>query len=323
MVAILLTGATGFVGRNIARALLDRGEQVVLFAPETPTVSVNGAQVAIGDVRSAGDLDRAFAAAPIDRVIHAAALTPDAGAEAERPDVIVDVNVGGTVQLMQAARRARVRRVLGLSSAAVYGYATSEDGWLHEDTAPCQPAALYGTTKWAAERIVHRLGGLYGIETATVRLGACFGINEYATGVRPMLSPHWQCAEAARAGRACVLPRPMLADWIDAEEAAAAIADLLDIPTLPSLPFNLGGGTVTSVASWCEALTQSYPGFAWRIDPGAPTVRYGMDRDRSPMDTSRLRATIGKAPFTDGLPARARRYLTWRDSPEGIALCGA
>ena len=296
--AILLTGATGFVGRNIARTLLDRGEQVVLFAPAPPVAPIPGAQIVTGDVRSASDLDRAFAAAPIDRVIHAAALTPDASAEAERPDVIVDVYIGGTVQLMQAARRAGAKRVLGLSSASVYGYAIGEDGWLHEDTTPCQPAALYGITKWSAERIVHRLGAVYGLETATVRLGACFGINEYATGVRPMLSPHWQCAEAARAGRESVLPRPMLADWIDAEDAAASIADLLALPTLPSTTFNLGGGAVTSVAAWCEALVEIYPAFAWRIDPAASTIRYGMDRDRSPMDTSRLRGTLGTAPAT-------------------------
>ena len=321
--AILLTGATGFVGRNIARALLDRGEHIVLFAPEPPIAPIPGAQIATGDIRSAADLDRAFAAAPIDRVIHAAALTPDASQEAERPDLIVDVNIGGTVQLMQAAQRAGVKRVLGLSSASVYGYAVGEDGRLHEDTTPCQPAALYGVTKWSAERIVLRLGTVFGIETAAVRLGACFGINEYATGVRPMLSPHWQCAEAARAGRECVLPRPMLADWIDAEDAAAAIADLLALPSLPATVFNLGGGAVTSIAAWCEALMQSIPSFTWRIDPDASTIRYGMDRDRSPMDTSRLRATLGTAPLTDDLAARSKRYLAWRDSPDGIALCGS
>lgn len=321
--AILLTGATGFVGRNIARALLGRGDAVVAFAPEPPRADLTGAQIVTGDIRSAEDLDRAFAVAPIDRVIHAAALTPDAATEAERPDAVVAVNVGGTVQLMQAARRAGARRVLGLSSASVYGYALGADGWLHENITPCQPAALYGTTKWAAERIVHRLGALYGIETATVRLGACFGVGEHATGVRPMLSPHWQAAEAARAGQECVLPRPMLADWVDAVDAASAIVALLDLPSLPSLPFNLGGGTVTSVASWCEALETIVPAFRWRIDAAAPTVRYGMERDRSPMDMTRLRATIDTVPSTDRLSARAERYLAWRGSAEGIALCGA
>ena len=319
----LITGATGFVGRNIAKQLLRSGDQVVLFAPTAPKSGLSDAMFIAGDIRSAEDLDRAFAAAPIDRVIHAAALTPDANAEAEQPTLIVDINVGGTVQLMQAARRAGTKRVLGLSSAAVYGHGTgSTEGSLREDVTPCQPAALYGTTKWAAERIVHRLGALYGIETATVRLGACFGAEEHATGVRPMLSPHWQCAEAARAGRECVLPRAMFADWVDAGEAATAIVALLSLPVLSSLPFNLGGGAMTSVAAWCEALTALRPDFHWRIDPAAATVRYGLERDRAPMDMSRLHAAIGSVPFTATLGDRAQRYLGWRDSADGIALCG-
>ena len=319
---VLVTGATGFVGLNIIRTLLKRNQDVVSFASAEPKAGLNAGLFVQGDIRSAEDLDRAFAAASIDRVIHAAAITPDATAEAEQAVMIVDVNVGGAVQLMQAARRAGARRVLSLSSAAVYGYATeSLDGRLHED-APCQPTALYGTTKWAAERIVHRLGGLYGIETATVRLGACFGIEEHATGVRPMLSPHWQCAEAARAGRACVLARPMKADWVDVAEAAVAIVDLLDLPTLESGPFNIGGGAVTSVASWCEALATIHTDFRWSIDPTAATIRYGMERDRAPMDMSRLRAAIGTIPSTDALAVRARRFLEWRNSPAGLALCG-
>ena len=320
--ATLLTGATGFVGRSIAQALVARGEALVLFAPAAPVVPMPGSVVVTGDVRSAADLDRAFGAASVDRVIHAAALTPDAATEAERPDDIVSVNIGGTVELMQAARRAGVRRVIGLSSAAVYGTAVGASGWLTEDGQPCQPTGLYGTTKWASERIVLRLGALYGIEAATVRLGGCFGANEHPSGVRPMMSPHWQCAEAARTGDVCVLPRPMLADWVDAAEAATAIVALLERPDLPAMTFNLGGGVVTSVQAWCEALAMIVPSFRWRIDAAASTIRYGMERDRSPLDMTRLRAAIGTVPSTDALIDRARRYLAWRGGAEGVALCG-
>jgi len=326
---VLLTGATGFVGLNIARALLDRGERVVLFAPTPPPEALSAgwlgaARFISGDVRVPADLDRAFAAAAIDRVIHAAALTPDMRAEAEQPEVIAEVNLGGTLRLMQAARRAGVRRVLGLSSVAVYGHAAAEaDGRLHEESTPTRPAALYGITKLAAEQAVHRLGALYGMETATVRLGPCFGAREHPTGMRPLLSPHWQCVEDARAGRECVLPRAMAADWIDAEAAAGAIADLLALPAPERATFNLGGGALTTAAAWCEALVALCPGFRWRIDPEAATVRYGLERDRAPMDTTRLRAATGRAPLTDDLPGLARRYLDWRNGPEGIALCGA
>ena len=326
--AVLLTGATGFVGRTIAQTLLARQQEIVLFAPPAPAEhwpghERPGAHVAAGDIRSPADLDRAFALAPIDRVIHAAALTPDALAEAAQPELIVDVNVGGTAQLMQAARRAGVSRVLGISSVAIYGYAPpAADGRLHEETAIARPAALYGITKLASEQIVHRLGGLYGIETAVVRLGPCFGVNEYPTGVRPLLSPHWQCAEAARTGRECVLPRAMRADWVDAAAAAAAIADLLAVTSWQPGIFNLGGGTLTTVAAWCEALATLHPGFAWRIDPATPTVRYGLERDRAPMDMTRLHAAIGWTPATDDLESRAQHYLAWRESPTGAALCG-
>lgn len=325
--AVLLTGATGFVGRNIARTLLARGEQVVLFAPCPPPISGEAhprAAFVSGDIRSDEDLRRAFTAGPINRVVHAAAVTPDASAEADRPDGVIEVNLIGTAKLMQAAYRAGVPRVLVLSSVAAYGSAEAgPDGRLDEEATLPRPASLYGITKLATEGIVRRLGELHGLLTTTVRLGPCFGIGEHPTGLRPLLSPHWQCAEAARAGTECVLPRALSADWIDVEDAANAIADLLAVPDPAPGPFNLGGGSVTTVAAWCEALAVLRPGFRWRIDPSVPTVRHGLATDRAAMSTRRLRSAIGWAPDTNDLPRRAERYLAWRDDTEGRALCGS
>ena len=80
---------------------------------------------------------------------------------------------------------------------------------------------------------------------------------------------------------------------------------------------------MSSVAAWCEALARLRPGFRWRIDPAESTIRYGMDRDRPAMDTGRLRGLLGTAPETDALEERARRYLAWREGPEGVGLCGS
>jgi nucleoside-diphosphate-sugar epimerase len=328
--AILLTGATGFVGLNLAHELIGRGEQVVLFAPAPPPAAVadgewfGRARFVPGDIRSETDIDRAFAAALVTEVIHAAALTPDVQAEAEWPDAIAEVNLIGTIRLMRAAQRAGVRRVLGVSSVAVYGQAELAKGSrIQEDGTTPQPASLYGITKLAAEQAIRRLGALYGIETILVRLGPCFGVREYPGGDRPLMSPHWQCVEALLAGRECVLPRPMEADWIDATDAAAAVVDLLQARNLSHALFNLGGGAVTTATDWCEALVALRPGFRWRVDPSAATVRYGLERDRAPMDTERLRQVLGHSPHTDGLMDRARRYLVWREGPEGQSLCGA
>lgn len=324
--AVLLTGASGFVGRNLAHTLLSRGEQVVVFASSLPgwrDGAAAGLRCVVGDVRSGDDLRLAFEAAPIDRVIHAAAVTPDAQAEAERPETVIEVNLGGTTQLMQAAHRAGVSRIVALSSVAAYGAAVAEaDGSLDEEATLPRPVSLYGVTKLATEGVVRRLGELHGIATTTVRLGPCFGVGEHPTGLRPLMSPHWQCAEAALTGRDCVLPRAMEGDWIDAEDAARAIADLLASPAPLPGPFNLGGGTMTTVAAWCEALAGFRPGFRWRIDADAATVRHGLAHDRPAMNNRRLRDAIGWAPRTDDLPGRAERYLAWRGSVEGRELCG-
>lgn len=325
--AVLLTGATGFVGLNIAGELIRRGHEVVLFAPALPDALAHSdwfgrGRFVAGDIRSAADVARAFAAAPVSDVIHAAALTPDAQSEASEPDAVAAVNLVGTMQVMQAARRAGVRRVLGVSSVTVYGYAApAPSGRYHEAGAPL-PATLYGITKLAAEQAIHRLGALYEIDTVTVRLGPCFGIREYRSGARALMSPHWQCVEALLAGRDCVLPRPMAADWIDAADAARAVADLLHAAGLHHQLFNLGGGDVTTVAAWCEALAALRPNFHWRVDPGSATIRYGLKRDRAVMDTDRLEQAIGWRPCPASLIDRAQRYLVWREGPEGQALAG-
>lgn len=77
--AIVLNGASGFVGRDLAKLLLAKGEQVVLFASSMATMPGDrlvGAYLVEGDIRSGDDLRNAFQAAPIDRVVHAAAVTP-------------------------------------------------------------------------------------------------------------------------------------------------------------------------------------------------------------------------------------------------------
>jgi len=325
--AVLLTGATGFVGLNVFSELIGRGHEVVLFAPALPDALVHSdwfgrGRFVAGDVRSPADLARAFAAAPVKDVIHAAALTPDAQSEASEPDAVAAVNLVGTTQVMQAARRAGVRRVLGVSSVAVYGYAAPAPGGRYHEASPPLPATLYGITKLAAEQAIHRLGVLYGIDTVTVRLGPCFGIREYRSGARPLMSPHWQCVEALLAGRGCVLPRPMAADWIDAADAARAMADLLHAEGLRHRLFNLGGGGVTTAAAWCEALSVLRPSFRWCIDPDSATVRYGLERDRAAMDTDRLEQALGWRPHPASLVDRAQRYLVWREGAEGKVLAG-
>jgi nucleoside-diphosphate-sugar epimerase len=158
--AILVTGGSGYVGLNVVEALARAGREVVSFDMTLPPPAAAAALSALpgtvravdGDLMDAGALDRAFQGAPIEAVIHTAAVTSGPAREAVEPARVFQVNVLGTIGLLEAARRARVRRVVITSSGAAYGESLYRPGLMQEDATPVLPTTLYATTKYAAER---------------------------------------------------------------------------------------------------------------------------------------------------------------------------
>src|SRR5262249_34771862 len=125
---VLIFGGCGFVGLNIAQALLERGHQVTLFdraaSPSAARRAFSGfgdtVRVLQGDVTDAAAVAAAIEAG-CDALVLGAAITADANRDAAEPDRILAINLLAQVPMLQAARRARVKRVLNLSSAAAYG----------------------------------------------------------------------------------------------------------------------------------------------------------------------------------------------------------
>jgi UDP-glucose 4-epimerase/UDP-glucuronate 4-epimerase len=316
----LITGGTGFVGLNLAEHLLAHGERVVLFgAAPPPAAAVNaatlaGATLVLGDVRSIDDIDRALSADDFDCIIHTAAITPDLQRETRDAGSIIDVNIRGTVNMVErAAAQERVRRVVVVSSVAVYGFSPpAASGRYEEQRSTPAPAALYGITKLAAEQAALRLAEIHRLDVRVARLGPTYGPWEYATGVRDALSPHRQVVADALAGREIVLGRRMIADWIYSRDAAAGIAALAQASLLHHLIYNVGGGRLTDLAGWCEHVAQHIPGMRWRVaqngEPG--TVQYGLPQDRAGLSIARL---AGDAGFECGydMAAAARDYVAW------------
>src|SRR5690606_32841577 len=124
----------------------------------------------------------------VTRLVHGAAVTSAAARERCEAERIVEVNLVGTLRALTAARRHAVRRVLYLSSGAVYGDNAFDRESLDEDADLPVPDTLYAITKYAAERSVLRCAGLWGIDVLVARLGSVFGRWEYDTGLRDTLS---------------------------------------------------------------------------------------------------------------------------------------
>lgn len=319
----LITGGAGFVGLALAERLLAAGEHVVLFDRAAPPPRLksrlDGSRLRwlSGDIRSSADVNAALATPGLDCVIHGAAITPDAQREAREPLDVVNVNIAGTVNLVQccAAMRAPggpLRRVLVLSSVAIYGTTPPAGERYDELLSRPAPVALYGITKLAAEQSALRLAQLLGLDLRVARLGPVFGPWEYATGVRDALSPHTQLLEAARAGQPAVVPRSLRADWIYSRDAAAALAALAQAPSLRNAIYNVGGATMTDIFAYCDLLATAHPGWQWRrAMPGEDaTVRYGLPVDRAALDIARLQADTGWSPRFS-LVAAVADQLAW------------
>ena len=147
---VLLTGSSGWLGRFLAPRLQDAGHQVVGL-----DVAPGAHTDVIGSVADRAVVERAFAGG-VDAVIHAGALhKPDIARYSKQ--AFVDVNVTGTLNLLEAAARARHDRFVFTSttslmiSQAIRDEAGPNAVWLDEETGPLAPRNIYGVTKLAAE----------------------------------------------------------------------------------------------------------------------------------------------------------------------------
>ncbi|GJD52128.1 GDP-L-fucose synthase [Methylobacterium crusticola] len=296
---VVVLGGAGFVGLNLARALLARGGAVRLLdraAPPPALLRALAAPPGALEVRTGDVTDPRAVAEAIgpgtDAVVLAAAVTADAAREAAAPGGILAVNLDAVVPALEACRRAGVRRVVNLSSAAVYGAARADR--LAETLAP-EPESLYAVTKFAAEKVVARLCAHWGLDGVSARLSAVFGPFERDTGWRDTLSPQAQIWAAMARGEAALLPRPGLRDWLYAPDAAEAVARLIAAPRPAHRLYNVSAPEAWPVLAWGERLMRARPGFVCRLaQPGeAPTIALHGDADRAPLAVARMRDEFG------------------------------
>jgi UDP-glucuronate 4-epimerase len=321
--AILVTGAAGFVALNIVEHLLTAGREVVGLdrIPLPPRAvrdfaALPGRFTLIGgSVLSAADLSRALTIAPVEAVIHCAVITAGAARETADPETIVEVNILGAVGALMAAVRRGVKRFVYPSSGSIYGRAARDIAVIDEDLVSPSPVMLYGLTKRAAETILPRVAETQGVRFTAARLGSVYGPWEYATGVRDTLSPMLQTLECARSGREAVLGPAWRGDYIYARDVAAGLVRIADAPGLSRAVYNLGSGRAVSVEDWCAALTPLVPGFHWRFAGAgeAYNVESHTGFNRGAFDIRKIAAETGFGPRFD-LPAAAADYLTWMNA---------
>ncbi|MFO7634625.1 MAG: NAD-dependent epimerase/dehydratase family protein [Caldilinea sp.] len=169
---VLITGGAGFIGAHLANRLVQHGAAVRVLdnlSSGDPANLAPGVNFNRGDVRDVPKLWSLLQG--VDVVFHLAALV-SVPASVLYPREYNDVNVGGTVALLEACRDVGVRRVVLTSSATVYGDQLSRP--VTEDMTP-NPAVPYAVSKLAAERYLFTIGRLSGFETVALRIFNAYG----------------------------------------------------------------------------------------------------------------------------------------------------
>jgi len=296
----LVIGA-GLIGSQVARILTERGETPVLMDVSAQHEAV-GQIVELGKVTLVqGDVLRplsivdALRAHGITRIAHTAAnplLT--LGAQKE-PYAAINLNIMGTVNVLEAARITGVKRVMVSSSSVLNHYmAGGEDdgGYGTEESFP-RPTTFYSATKQAVESLGLNYAKWCGIEFAGLRYGAAFGPWSGAGGGGPS-NVMRQAIRDALAGREATVP-PGAMEWVYSKDAARATVMALDAKDLGSRIFNVTMGALTTPAEMAAAIKAEVPGAKVKFEAPAGTAVSLANRSEH-ADLSRAKQHLGYEP---------------------------
>ena len=291
----LVTGGAGFIGSNLVDALLARGDEVTVVDDLSTGRRENldgalaaGATLAEPDIRDAGALGIVAGEARPEIVFHLAAQI-DVRKSVADPAFDASINVGGTANVLDAARKAGVRRVVFTSTGgAIYGEGEGQELPLPEH-APLAPEAPYGQSKFAAEGYLALYERLYGLSSVSLRLGNVYGPRQDPLGEAGVVAIF--CGRLRAGGRPTVFgDGKQTRDYIYVGDVVAAA--LVAAGSEVTGPLNIGTGRETDVLELVRQLGEL--GGAEGFEPEFAPPRTGEVR----------RISID--------PARAERELGWR-----------
>jgi UDP-glucuronate 4-epimerase len=275
MVEVLVTGAAGFIGSHIAEALLTRGDTVAgldnfndYYDParkRANTTALTGSPsftLYETDLRDAEMVEHICAEGRFDAVVHLAAM---AGVRysTERAPLYTDVNVRGTVNLLEAARKAGIPHIVFASTSSVYG--RTDQLPFREDDPLGHPLAPYPATKIAGEVMGHAYHNLFDLSFTALRFFSVYGPRG-----RPDMMPY-HITDCVAHGREFILYEAgeMQRDWTYIADIVSGVLTAVDRP-LGYEAINLGRGEPVRMADFVTLVEELVGKPARMTTPPAP-----------------------------------------------------
>ncbi len=309
----MVTGGSGVNGVWVVRQLLEEGITPIIYdwAPDMTLLQDirQEIEVLIGDMRDIAALLRAIKKSKPDVIVHMAALMPPA-AQAD-PKTGFEVNAGGTVRVLEAARIADVSRVVFTSSKAAYGEVVGEFAHptyrpLSEDC-PCRPVTVYDLAKVASEGMGMNYWREYGVDFVALRFASIYAPGKLAR--HGPMSVHSKLIENTMLNRPTHIPQgaEQRDDMIYVKDVAQGIVRAILAEKIGARVLNIGTGIGHTMVDMAEVLQEFYPDVRIEIGPGLDYMSAGVPY-YSVFDITRARNELSFEPRFD-LRAGVNDYI--------------
>jgi nucleoside-diphosphate-sugar epimerase len=282
---VVLTGAGGFIGREIARELRARGHVVAGMVRREKQLA--DATFFLGDFIQPDSYRAPLASFRPDALVHAGW---QGVAARERDDVTQLDNVPATAEIVAKAAQAGARIVIGLGTQAEYGLTAG----MVAERAPARPVSLYGIAKLAAGGALLRLAQARGLRGAWGRVFGVYGPGETAPSMLP-----WLARELAAGRQPRLTACTQAWDFLHVRDIGRAVADMLECEAAEGV-FNIASGDAPRLR---DTVLQLRDMIAPGIEPMFGAVPFGPEQIM----------------FLGGDPARLRQTTGWRPSVSLVA----
>lgn len=303
MMKILVTGGAGFIGSNVVRLLVEKGHHVVVLDDLSTGHRENlkpFPQVTFikGDIRDLNAVKEAMSGC--DTVFHLAANISNVRS-IEIPRFDAEINILGTINVIEAIKTSHVKTVVYSSSAGIFGEPHYQP---IDEEHPCHPLSPYGVDKWAAEKLILCLGAIRRFRAVCLRYFNVYGINQrsdtYGSAIPVFISQILKGKPISIYGDG-----EQTRDFVHVSDLARAnltVAERADVQGI----FNLGSGKATTINRLVQILGELMPE-KMRVNHTDPRVG---DIRHSLANTSRAARVFGYKPQV-GLKEGLKSHIEW------------
>lgn len=304
MERIIVTGANGFLGVNIAAACLAAGYAVASVDSRFDNPAYSALPRENLRLIESDCLD--MPAIHARGLIHAAFITATPEERGETAEANLRANIEPMLSVMEYARSLGVERAIFVSSAAVHSRASET---MIRESLPPQPLGFYGVAKSLMEQLVETLRTADGRDCLCVRPGAIYGPYEYRRSTRPKLSRVALMMESALTRGEIVVERPHeRSEWTFAPDIGRALIALLEAPSLNHALYQVASGETIANLALARKIASLLGGVKVRVAPSDQEQAAQASPPRM-LDASRLARDAGFRDWTAMSAATLRPAL--------------